>query len=39
MINGYQIDADPEAETITYSMADGTEWTDGNQYPVESQKS
>lgn len=29
LVAGEQIDADPEAETITYRMNDGSEWTDG----------
>lgn len=29
LVPGEQTDADPEAETITYRLADGTEWTDG----------
>lgn len=28
-VAGEQIDADPDAETITYRMSDGSEWTDG----------
>lgn len=29
LVHGDQVDADAEAETITYQMRDGTEWTDG----------
>lgn len=29
MVPGEQVDADEEAETITYTMPNGTEWTDG----------
>lgn len=29
LIHGDQIDADPETETITYQMRDGSIWTDG----------
>ena len=31
LVAGEQIDADPTAETITYRMNDGSEWTDGAQ--------
>lgn len=31
LIPGEQIDADPETETVTYRMADGSEWVDGNK--------
>jgi len=31
LVAGEQIDADPEAETITYRMNDGSTWTDGAQ--------
>ena len=31
LVPGYQIDADPEARTITYAMADGSEWVDGGE--------
>ena len=33
LVAGEQIDADPEAETITYAMHDGSEWTDGATNP------
>lgn len=29
LVNGEQIDADPEAETVTYQMANGEVWVDG----------
>lgn len=29
LVNGEQIDADPEAETVTYQMASGEVWVDG----------
>jgi hypothetical protein len=29
LIAGEQVDADPEKETVTYLLADGTTWTDG----------
>jgi hypothetical protein len=29
LVNGEQIDADPVARTVTYLMADGSEWVDG----------
>ncbi len=29
LINGEQIDVNPEAETITYRLPDGSEWVDG----------
>jgi hypothetical protein len=31
LVPGEQVDADPEAETITYRMNDGSDWTDGAQ--------
>lgn len=31
LVPGTQTDADPDAETITYRLADGSEWTDGAQ--------
>lgn len=31
LVNGEQIDADEAAETVTYRMADGREWTDGQE--------
>lgn len=31
LVPGEQIDADPEHETVTYRMKDGSEWTDGVQ--------
>ena len=33
IVPGEQIDADPEAETITYQLRDGSEWTDGKETP------
>ena len=32
LVAGEQIDADPEAETITYVMHDGTTWIDGGEH-------
>jgi hypothetical protein len=29
LVPGEQIDADPEAETVTYRLSDGTTWIDG----------
>ena len=29
LVSGEQVDADPEAETVTYRMRDGTVWIDG----------
>ena len=29
LVNGEQIDADPDRETITYQLPDGSEWIDG----------
>lgn len=31
LVPGEQIDADEKAETVTYTLADGSEWTDGPQ--------
>lgn len=31
LVPGEQIDANPEAETVTYRMADGSEWIDGKE--------
>lgn len=31
IVPGEQIDADPDAETITYKMPDGSEWIDGGK--------
>lgn len=31
LVNGEQIDADETAETVTYRMADGCEWVDGQE--------
>ena len=31
LVNGEQIDADEKAETVTYRMADGSEWVDGQE--------
>lgn len=33
LVPGEQIDADPDAETITYRMKSGSEWTDGKETP------
>lgn len=30
LVSGVQVDADPERETITYNMPDGSRWTDGD---------
>ena len=29
LVPGEQVDSDPEAETVTYRMRDGTVWVDG----------
>ena len=29
LVPGEQIDSDPEAETVTYRLRDGTNWIDG----------
>lgn len=34
-VHGEQIDADPDAETITYRLKDGSEWTDGARHEVQ----
>ena len=31
LVPGEQIDADPEAETVSYRMADGSVWVDGGR--------
>jgi hypothetical protein len=36
LCHGEQIDADEDAETITYRMNDGTTWIDGHQQEREA---
>jgi len=36
LVHGEQIDSDEKAETVTYTLPDGSEWTDGADRPATS---